>query len=85
MQSNDPPITRIKAAGLVLKMAAIRDGCYARESSCLVPRRQDTTPALHPYIPVEAPLSEEALKSVGKGLVLKMAMFRGETRSMRLS
>ncbi len=83
VQSDDPPIHRIRAHELVAEMAKIRDRCHAKATCCLAPCRQDKARQLHPQVPVEAPLSPESLSYIGKHSAGKMKAFDGRIRSVR--
>jgi len=64
-------------------MAAIRDLCHKDESTCLIPQIQEVVRELHLHNPVQAPLSDEALKSVGKGVMKRMGHIEGKVKTMR--
>jgi hypothetical protein len=77
VESDQPPVLRIRANELLIEMGKLKNNCCNREY-CLVPCPRNTNHK--PRDPVMAPLNSHALRRIGI-VASKLTMYSGTIRS----
>lgn len=80
VQSEDPPINRIRAGNLRNQVRKLKDWCTKdKEGGWLKPSDQEPPMTVEGHAPVKAPLNGEALKNLGIGdRFEKLKVFSGD-------